>query len=121
MRHRRVDASGHPVKKGDVVRIIGTPDLSRMDRQGRAECEAVFSYLVGKYKTVEAFDRHGCAELSFFIGQGARRACHTVWIEPFLLRVRKSGKRRPSPMGSAVRGRARRAGAPRGTSDRRDA
>ena len=77
-----------------VVRIIGVPDLSRMNRQDRAECKPVFTYLVGKYKPVEAFNQYGFAELNFVIRHGARRGFHTVWIEPFLLRVRKFRKRR---------------------------
>ena len=77
-----------------VVRIIGVPDLSRMNRRDGAECKPVFTYLVGKYKPVAAFNQYGFAELNFVIRQGARRGFHTVWIEPFLLRVRKFRKRR---------------------------
>ena len=92
MRYKKVDATGRTIRKGDVVRVVGVPDLSRMSHEGRELCEPVFAHIVGQYKQVDAFDRYGCAELNFLIRAGVHRGYHTVWIEPFLLRVREPRK-----------------------------
>jgi hypothetical protein len=86
---------GSRLSVGDIVRIIGVPNLSGMSQCGRRESLPVFRYLVGKYKRVMAFDQFGCVELSFVIRLKAHRpGNHTVWLEPFLVRRRQS---RPNP------------------------
>ena len=75
------------------MRVVGAPDLSSMSQPGRMECEPVFAHLVGTYKRVEAFDKFGSVELNFVIRHGKHRGHHTVWIEPFLLRIRASAER----------------------------
>lgn len=73
-----------------MVRVVGVPDLTGMDRRARAECKPVFAYLLRKYRVVDGFDRDGRAELNVIIRNGRHRGRHTVWIEPFLLRIRRS-------------------------------
>lgn len=85
-----IDAYGVKIHVGDKVRVVGVPDLSGMAPSGRRESQPVFEYLVGKYKKIEAFDDDGLAELSFRIMKGAREGYHWVWIEPFLLKVKKA-------------------------------
>ena len=85
MRHAKIDATGQRLRKGDVVRVIGVPDLSLMDKSGHTECEPVFAHLVGTYKRVDAFDAYGCAELNFLIRNGKHRARAAVRRrQPFL-------------------------------------
>ena len=78
---------------GDIVRIVGVPDLSSMARQYRDESLPVFQYLVGRYKTVKEFDQHGLAWLYFTIPKGPYRGWHSVAMEPYLLKVRNSKRR----------------------------
>lgn len=86
--HQPLDQNGKPIKVGDIVRIIGVPDLSGMSPDGLAEALPAFRYLVGKYKRVRRFDEHGCAEFSFVMRRAdGERGWHTVWIEPFLLHI----------------------------------
>lgn len=88
VRHKPIDRNGRPIRVGDLVRIIGVPDLSGMSPDGIAECLPAFEYLVGKYKRVAAFDEYGCAEFSFRMRQpNGERSGHFVWIEPFLLHL----------------------------------
>ena len=88
--HARLDATGARLKVGDVVRVVGIPDLKGMTRSGVRETLPVFRYLVGKYKRVGAFDSRGCVELSFSIrGIANGSVIHTVWLEPFLVRIRR--------------------------------
>jgi hypothetical protein len=61
-----------------------------MNRYARREPAPVFQHIVGSYKRVRGFNRLGHAELSFRILHGASAGLHTVWIEPRLLRVRRS-------------------------------
>jgi hypothetical protein len=89
LRHlARKDVTGKPIKVGDVVRVIGVPDLSGMSSSGRAESEPVFSHLVGTYKRVREFDEYGYAWLMFRIRSGQHAGLHSVGIEPQLLRIR---------------------------------
>jgi hypothetical protein len=89
-RQVRKDVTGQRISVGDMVRIIGLPDLSGMSKEGRAESMPVFEYLVGKYKRVEQFDEWGMAWLRFRIRRGISAGYHMVGIEPYLLRVRRS-------------------------------
>lgn len=69
---------------------MGVPDLSGMAPETRAESLPVFERLVGSYRRVAGFDRHGLVELAFRFRGGAEAGYHSVWIEPSLLRVRAS-------------------------------
>ena len=89
-RQARKDVTGQRISVGDIVRIIGVPDLSGMSKAGRAESMPVFEHLVGKYKRVEEFDEWGMAWLRFKIRRGPSAGYHMVGIEPYLLRVRRS-------------------------------
>ena len=84
------DRNGHVIHVGQKVRIIGIPNLSGMSERSIAESRPVFEYLVGKYKTVAAFNELGLAELVFGINSGPCKGHHTVFIEPFLLQLPRS-------------------------------
>jgi len=84
-----IDAIGKKIQIGDVVRVIGIPDLKGMHPSGQRESLPVFRYLVGKYKRVLGVN-HGLIELSFRIRKGKHKGFHSVWIEPELLRVKES-------------------------------
>lgn len=88
-----VDARGRRIQEGDVVRVIGMPDLSTVHAEGRAEVEAVFLHLRGKCKRVAEFNRYGFVELFFKIRAGPLAGWHSVAIEPNLL-LRQKGKDR---------------------------
>lgn len=83
------DATGAPIRVGDVVRVLRVPDLSGMRPRGRRESLAVFEHILGTYRRVAAFNSLGWPELSFRILNGPHSGFHTVWIEPELLRVRR--------------------------------
>jgi hypothetical protein len=93
------DRDGARLRKGDVVRIIGVPDLSGMGADCIAESRPVFEYLVNKYKTIRGFDKWGNVEIEFRIPHEGPHSSHTVWIEPFLLK-KKMG-RKPRLKGSS--------------------
>jgi hypothetical protein len=84
------DATGAPVRVGDMVRVLKVPDLSGMRPRGRRESLAVFEHILGTYRRVVAFNSLGWPELSFRILNGPHSGLHTVWIEPELLRVRRT-------------------------------
>jgi hypothetical protein len=86
--HKPFDRNGRVIRVGDVVRIVGVPDLSGMSQDGKAESLPVFEYLVGKYKRVRGFDEYGRAEFSFVMHHASgKRGWHSVWVEPFLLHL----------------------------------
>ena len=85
----RRDVEGELISVGDMVRVIGVPDLSGMSAACRAESLPVFTHLVGKYKRVREFDEFGMAWLTFKIRNGPHAGLHSVGIEPYLLRVRR--------------------------------
>jgi len=85
----QIDATGSTLSAGDVVRIVGAPDLSGMSGESRTESEAVFAHLIGKYKTIREFDLLGLAWLEFTIKSGPHAGWHSVGIEPSLLRLRR--------------------------------
>jgi hypothetical protein len=91
---RPCDRDGHPLRRGDVVRVVGVPDLAGVPPAGRRESLPVFRHLLGTYRTIAGFDAHGFAELFFAIRRGPRRGRHWVAIEPWLLRKRLP-RRRP--------------------------
>ena len=84
----RKDSTGKRITVGDIVRVVGVPDLAGMTPECRAESLPVFKHLVGTYKRVEEFDRFGFAWLRFKIRGGPHRGHHAVAIEPHLLKVR---------------------------------
>jgi hypothetical protein len=83
----RVDASGNPLRVGDVVRVVGAPELSG---PGADESRPVFGRLVGSYRRICGFDRYGHAELEFRFRGGPEAGRHWVWLEPWLLRRKGS-------------------------------
>ncbi len=78
-KHPATDANGIRVKIGDLVRIVGVPDLSGMARDCEKETRPVFEHLVGKYKQVKDFDENGLARLAFRIQKGPSVGLHTVF------------------------------------------
>lgn len=73
-----------------MVRVLGVPDLGGMHPDGVEESAPVFAHIVGRYKRVAGFNEIGEVELFFRILRGPQRGLHSVWIEPRLLRVRRS-------------------------------
>jgi len=84
-----IDSTGASLSVGDLVRVVGAPDLSEMGPELRAESDVVFDQLVGKYKTIREFDPLGLAWLEFTIKSGPHSGWHSVGIEPSLLRRRR--------------------------------
>jgi len=84
------DRDERPLRAGQVVRIVGTPDLGDMSEDARRESAPVFEHLLGRYEKVAGITDLGLVELSFRIAAGPHAGLHTVWIEPHLLRVRRS-------------------------------
>ena len=84
-----IDCAGRKISAGDVVRIVGLPDLSGMSPRARRESEPVLLYLRGKYKRIFSFSQSGLAEIEFRIRKEKFSGLHTVWLEPHLLK-RKS-------------------------------
>ena len=89
-RLQRRDVAGERLRVGDIVRIIGVPDLTGMSADCRAESLPVFEHLVGRYKRVEEFDEFGLAWLRFKIRKGPHAGYHSVGIEPHLLKMRRA-------------------------------
>jgi hypothetical protein len=88
-RLQRRDVTGERIIVGDIVRVIGVPDLSGMSPECRAESLPVFEHLLGTYKRIEEFDEFGMAWLRFKIRKGPHAGYHSVGIEPCLLRLRR--------------------------------
>jgi len=88
----RKDVAGKRLKVGDIVRIVGVPDLTGMSADCLAESLPVFQHLVGNYKRITEFDEWGCAWLSFKIRKSPYAGWHSVGIEPHLLKVRRANK-----------------------------
>ena len=90
------DADGNVLAVGDIVRIIGVPDLSGMAPDSLQESLPVFEYLVGKYKKIIGFNETGGvppnAEFVFRMKVGESWESHWVCIEPDFLRMKKSRK-----------------------------
>jgi hypothetical protein len=84
-----IDAKGRRIHKGDLVRIIGMPDLNSMNKSSRREVEAVFRHIRGTCKRVHGFARYGFAEIVFKIRAGCHAGWHSVEIEPELLMVQR--------------------------------
>lgn len=85
----RKDVLGRAIRVGDIVRIVGVPDLSGMSDACRAESLPVFEHLVGSYKRVAEFDEYGNAWIRFKIRKGPSAGHHAVGIEPYLLRLHR--------------------------------
>jgi hypothetical protein len=86
--HLPNDVAGAPLQVGEIVRVIGVPDLSGMSSHAQHESRPVFEHLVGKYKSIRGFNEFGMLELSFVIR--GKPIQHTVWLEPYLVRKRQS-------------------------------
>jgi hypothetical protein len=80
------------LRVGDIVRVIGLPDLAGWTADGVRCSRPVFRHIVGTYRRIADFDEYGHAELRVRIRQGGSRGFHQLWIEPWLLAKRK---RRP--------------------------
>jgi len=80
------DVDGRTVREGDVVRVLGIPDLSGMRDPYRRETVAVFKHILGTKRKVGGFDQFGCAILVFGITSGPNAGSHSVAIEPHLIR-----------------------------------
>ncbi|HEY9841564.1 MAG: hypothetical protein ACAI44_30820 [Candidatus Sericytochromatia bacterium] len=87
-----IDRNGKTIRVGDIVRIVGVPDLSGMRPDCLEESLPVFEYLIGKYKRVSGFDDYGNAEISFRLRNDEGYLWHIVWLEPWLLQVPQSRK-----------------------------
>jgi hypothetical protein len=90
------DTDGYELVVGDIVRIIGVPDLSGMAPGCLEESLSLFEYLVGKYKKIIGFNTTGGvpphAEFDFRMKVGDSWESHWVCIEPELLRKKQSQK-----------------------------
>jgi hypothetical protein len=80
------DALGSTIRTGDIVRVIGVPDLRGMSPAGLRSSRPAFRHILGTYRKICGFDRYGCAEIDFRIRRGPHAGWHTVYIEPHLLR-----------------------------------
>ena len=80
------DIDGKTIRIGDIVRILGVPDLAGMSSDARSESQPVFEYLVGKYKRIARVDKMGNAQIAFRLKTGNESIIHWVGIEPHLLR-----------------------------------
>jgi hypothetical protein len=94
------DVNGQTVRKGDLVRVLGIPDLTGIRDPYRQETAAVFRLICGTRQKVQDFDEFGCAILCFGITAGPHAGTHSVGIEPHLIRkvignriVRRAGRR----------------------------
>jgi hypothetical protein len=90
---RDITGSGSRLRVGDVVRIVGVPDLSTMAPEVRTESLPVFTFLVGKYKRISEFDEYGHVGIWFLIRKGRHKGRHWVALEPYLVRLRKSRRK----------------------------
>ena len=86
----RVDAEGRELRVGDTVRIKGLPDVSGWTQEQKDFSLSVFEYLVGKYKKISDFNDLGMAEIEFRMKEGDEWVLHTVWLEPYLLRLKQA-------------------------------
>jgi len=84
-----IDAKGRRIHKGDLVRIVGMPDLRSMRKNSRREVAPVFRHIRGTCKRVRGFTRYGFAEIFFKIRTGRYAGWHSVEIEPDLLMVQR--------------------------------
>lgn len=88
----RKDTLGRNLNAGDIVRVIGVPNLEGMSESGLLESLPVFRHLVGTYRRIDRFDRHGLAELSFRVRHGPFAGLHSIAIEPYLLRRKDAAR-----------------------------
>lgn len=83
------DATGRRIRVGDVVRVLGVPDLSGMAAPDRRRSLRVFRYLVGSYRRVHELAPAGLLGLWVRIRRGPDAGLHWVALEPGLVRVRR--------------------------------
>jgi len=81
----RQDRRGRRLSVGDIVRVVGIPDL-RGELLIR-ESLPVFRHMLGTYRRIRAFNEYGLAEIHLRILRGRPRGIHAVWLEPTLLRL----------------------------------
>lgn len=104
--HPPRDASGLSLAPGDVVRVVGLPDLGALSADDPLHTRDVFAHLLGTYRRIADFDGLGHAHLDLRIRRGPLAGLHSVWIEPWLLRRRR---RRGEGAQAGHAGRRRRA------------
>jgi hypothetical protein len=87
--HKRLDVTGQTLEVGDLVRVVGIPDLSGMHPESQRSSLRVFRHIVGRYYRIDEFDEYGFAWLYLRIRRGPQRGLHIVAVEPLLLRKRR--------------------------------
>jgi hypothetical protein len=56
------DAAGDTIRLGDIVRVIGAPELKGMSAAGVRASGPIFKHVVGTYRRIRGFDQYGFAE-----------------------------------------------------------
>jgi len=84
------DRDGRRLRAGDVVRIVGVPELSQTPRRDDLGTREVFEHIRGTYRRIASIDENGLVEIELRISKGRHAGLHFVWIEPFLLKKRES-------------------------------
>ena len=84
------DATGRAIDVGDRVRVLAVPSLAGMSPDAAEESRVAFEHVVGRYVRVRGFDDRGFVEVAFRVRAGPLAGLHSLWIEPGLLRVRRS-------------------------------
>ena len=59
------DVLGRRLKPGDMVRVVGAPDLRGMSPADLRQARTAFRHVLGTYRRIDGFDRPGLAEISF--------------------------------------------------------
>ena len=80
------DKSGLRIRRGDIVRIVGKPDLSHFAPTTRKEMLPVFEYLIGKRRKVLSIDDNARVEFMVRLRRGVRSEYHWIWLEGELLK-----------------------------------
>jgi hypothetical protein len=84
------DAAGETIRRGDVVRVIGVPDLKGMSAAGLRESRPIFKHVLGTYRKIHGFDPYGFAEIFLKIRKGLHSGWHGIVIEPHLLKRKRT-------------------------------
>jgi hypothetical protein len=79
------DARGAALHQGDLVRIVGLPNLGNLPIEDDLQTREVFQHLRGTVKRIRNFNIYGLAQFSFFVSTGPLAGYHSVCIEPWLL------------------------------------
>jgi hypothetical protein len=82
------DVTGKRIRVGDMVRVVGVPELAGMAAAQRRESLPVFRHLVGTYRRVADLE-DGFVGIWFRIRRGPNAGLHWVALEPWLVRIRR--------------------------------